>query len=208
MVNHEPEAHDDVELEVTNEENSTRDESELADEEARYSDKVRQQREKIRTLEQEKKQLQDEVQRTRADFLNAKRRLEEERARDHIRHQKAHGDRLLPLCDSFQMAMQDTEAWEKTDPSWRKGVEAIHAQLQQILNAYGVHAIDPVGDAFDPIRHEAVSTEPVEQADQHDTVVAVLQRGYELRLPDEGTELIRPARVVTGVYHEPNTDTD
>lgn len=197
MVNHEPEEKD-IDLEVTNDSNPDSDITELVEEEARSDDKIKQQRQKITTLEQEKQALQDELQRNRADFLNAKRRLEEERARDRVRFQKEHVERLLPLCDSFQMAMQDTEAWEKTDSSWRKGVEAIHAQLQQILQSYDVRALDPVGDTFDPLRHEAVGTEPVRDTSQHDTVVSVLQRGYEMTLPDGSTELIRPARVTTG----------
>lgn len=201
MVNHEPEEQD-IDVDVTNDENTDNDATELVDEEARSADKIKQQRQKIAALEQDKQALQDELQRNRADFLNAKRRLEEERARDRIRFQKEHVERLLPLCDSFQMAMQDTEAWEKTDSSWRKGVEGIHTQLQQILQSYGVQALDPVGDTFDPVRHEAVGTEPVTDEREHDTVISVLQRGYEMTLPDGTTELIRPARVTTGTIEE------
>lgn len=201
MVNEHNEEHD-VDLEVTNEENPEIEESELVEEEARSSDKLKQQREKIAALNEEKQALQDELQRTKADFLNAKRRLEEEKVRDRQRTKVQFVEDLLPLCDSFQMAMQDKEAWEKADEAWRKGVEGIHGQLQRILNDYGVRAVDPVGEPFDPQQHEAIGTEVVDDAAKQDTIVSVVQRGYEMQTGGETTTLIRPARVTTGVLEQ------
>ena len=140
----------------------------------------------------------DDLQRSRADFLNARKRLEEERARDHIRQRKAHVEELLPLCDSFEMAMSNKEAWEKTDEIWRKGIEGINNQLMRLLESYDVKVIDPKGTSFDPYRDEAVGTEVVEDEKLVDTIVTVLQRGYELQV-DDTTEVIRHARVTTGV---------
>jgi molecular chaperone GrpE len=99
------------------------------------------------------------------------------------------------------MAMSDTEAWEKADSSWRKGIEGIHAQLQNILKDAGVSALNPVGEPFDPNKHEAVGTEEVTDKKLDDTVVSVMQNGYEITL-DGKTEIIRPARVTTGAYTE------
>ena len=96
------------------------------------------------------------------------------------------------------MAMNNTEVWEKADKSWRVGVEGINMQLMNILNSYGVKAVDPTGDAFDPQKHEAVGTEEVTDKKLVDKVVSVIQRGYEMTQDGE-THLIRPARVTTGI---------
>src|SRR5690606_18894440 len=119
-----------------------------------------------------KRQLRDELQRARADFLNAKRRIEEERAHDRLRSKKQHIEELLPLCDSFHMAMNDKETWEKADKAWRTGIEGIYALLLRILKEAGVQVIDPLGEAFDPNKHEAVGTEVVNDKKMEDTVVS------------------------------------
>jgi molecular chaperone GrpE len=191
----------DVEIETTNDENIELEEAELVDEEEKSNDKIKKLREKLNRAEEEKKQLQDDLQRARADFLNARKRLEEERARDRIRHRKEHVEELLPLCDSFDMAMSNTEVWEKADPVWRKGIEGINNQLLRLLNSYGVKAIEPKGEPFDPHRDEAVGTEVVEDEKLVDTVVSVLQRGYEIQVGD-ATEVIRHARVTTGTLKD------
>lgn len=189
----------DIEIDVTNEENSDTEELELEEIEGRKDDKIKQLRHKLEAAEEEKRQSQDELQRAKADFLNAKRRIEEERSNDRLRNQKQHIEELLPLCDSFHMAISNKEAWEKADKSWRVGIEGIYAQLMRILKDAGVEVIDPTGEPFDPTKHEAVGTEPVNDKKLEDTVVSVLQYGYEITL-DGKTELIRPARVTTASY--------
>tara|TARA_B100000508_G_scaffold137372_1_gene131818 strand:- start:3952 stop:4551 length:600 start_codon:yes stop_codon:yes gene_type:complete len=196
MVNKENET-DDIELEVTNEEQSEIEDSELVDVEEKSGDKIKKQKGTIDRLKEEKKQLQDELQRAKAEFLNARKRLDEERSRDRVRYKMQHVEELLPLCDSFQMAMSDQEAWERADEAWRKGVEGIHTQLKRLLDSYSVVEVDPIGETFDPHKHEAIGTEPVEDKKLQDTVVTVVQKGYEIKM-GETTELIRPARVTTG----------
>lgn len=174
---------------------------ELEDEEELSGAKLKQLRQKLQKTDEEKRDLMETMQRERADFLNARKRLEGERGLDKLRHTKRHIEALLPLCDSFEMALRDKEAWEKADASWRKGIEGIHTQLKRLLESYHVTAIGTEGEAFNPHKHEAIGTSPVTDKKQHDTIVAVLQRGYEISL--EGTtEVIRPARVTTGEYTE------
>jgi molecular chaperone GrpE len=189
----------DVELDVTMDKNTDTEDIELEDIEDRAADKLKKLRTKLETASEDKQKLQDELQRTKADFLNARRRLEEDRARDRIRAKKQHVEELLPIFDSFQLAMSDTEAWEKADSSWRKGIEGIHAQFMNLMKGYGVTALNPVGEPFDPTRHEAVGTEAVTDKKLDDTVVSVMQHGYEITL-NGTTETIRPARVTIGQF--------
>lgn len=187
----------EITLEINNDTDEAIPDTELVEEEHQTADKIKQLREKLARCDEEKRQVLEDSQRIKADFLNAKRRLEEDRQRDLIRIKKRHIEELLPLCDSFEMAMKDKDAWEKADEAWRKGIEGINAQLMRILTDYGVLTIDPLGQSFDPYRAEAVGTEVVVSDKQHDTVVAVVQRGYEI-VVDGNKEVIRPARVIIG----------
>jgi molecular chaperone GrpE len=200
MVNIDNE-NDDIEVEITNDEDSEFEDSELEDEEATSKDKQKQLREKLAKCEEEKKKILDESQLTKADFLNARKRLEEDRIRDRVRNRISHMEELLPLCDSFQMAMNDKEAWGKADETWRKGIEGIHSQLIRILDSHGVKSVSPEGEAFDPYKHEAIGTEEVEDKEKQDVVISVVQLGYEITA-GEKTEMIRPARVTTGTLKE------
>lgn len=189
------------EIDFTDPENTNTEEPELEDIEEAEAGKIKKMRDKLTKCEEEKKQILDDSQRDKADFLNARKRLEEERINDRLRYKKQHVMELLPLCDSFQMAMSDTEAWEKADKNWRTGVEGINTQLLKILDSYNVKSVDPVGEDFDPYKHEAIGTEEVEDKKKHDKVVTVIQRGYEMTQGDT-TETIRPARVTTGIIKE------
>lgn len=149
--------------------------------------------------------MTEERQRERAEFLNAKKRLELQQQTTRERDTDAFVARLLPLCDSFHVAMSNQAAWDAIDESWRKGVEAIHQQLQRILGEYNVAAIDPQGESFDPERHEAVETIPVTEPAAADTVQKVIQLGYVRQVAEE-TRILRPARVGIGVAADPDTD--
>jgi len=197
MVNYDNEK-EDINLETTNDASVENEEPELADIEETSSDKIKKIRAKLARCEEEKKNILDESQRAKADFLNARRRLDEERVRDRIRSQIGHVEELLPLCDSFEMAMNDKEIWEKADEAWRKGIEGIQSQLNRILSNNNVVEISPQGEPFNPHQHEAVGTEEVTDKNLQDVVISVVQKGYELKMGDK-TELIRPARVTTGI---------
>jgi len=199
MVNMNENEHEEFE-EVTDEMTDTT-EPELEEIEELSNNKLKDLREKIARLDTEKKELLEETQRAKAEFLNARRRLEEERVTDRLRSKKQHAEELLPLCDSFQMAMGNTEVWEKADKAWRTGIEGINMQLMNILSSYGVTAVEPIGEPFDPYKHEAVGTEVVDDEKLQDTVVSVLQRGYEIT-QNGTTDMIRPARVTTGMINE------
>jgi molecular chaperone GrpE len=162
---------------------------------------MKQLRQKLARLEEEKKQILEDAAREKADFMNARKRLETERAQDKVRYTKKHIEALLPLADSFEMARTNKEAWEKADESWRKGIEGIHTQLQQLLESYGVTEIEANGDDFDPYKHEAIGMVPVTDKELDHKVINVLQRGYEIKV-GATMEVIRPARVTTGEYSE------
>jgi molecular chaperone GrpE len=193
----ENEAELDIDLESTNEDNFV--ETELEDTEATTSNKLQTLKAKLKACETEKMENLEQVQRAKADFLNARKRLEEERLRDRERMIESHVEELIPLYDSFTMAMSNKVAWEAIDKNWRVGVEGIFAQLQGMFASYNVTIDVPVGKPFDPQKHDALKNEEVTDATQHDTILNVVQAGF-IRKGSTGDSIIRPARVIVGTF--------
>jgi molecular chaperone GrpE len=162
-------------------------EMEAGEEEASYSKKIKDLRDKLVTCEEEKRQHLEDLSRARADFLNSKKRNEEQLVRDRERITERHIENLLPLADSFEMAMRDP-AWAAADPKWRAGIEGIHTQLMNILKSNNVEVLDPLGKEFDPYEHEALM-----DTGNGSTVSNVIQRGYKI-----GDRVLRPAKVAVG----------
>ncbi len=164
-------------------------------------DTVKDLREKLKKALAEKQEYLEGWQRSKADFVNARKREEESRA-ELVKF--ANEDlifELLPALDSFTMAFANKEAWEKADKNWRQGVEYIYAQLMSALERSGLKSFDPKGEKLDPFKHTAISTVPVADQAQEHTVVEVVQKGYTLR-----DKVIRPAQVKVGEYSAPSSD--
>lgn len=194
----ENEIQEDIEL-STDEISEPVAETEIEEAEENTNGKIKKLREKLKVCEQQKMKHLEELQRTKADYLNSKRRLEEERVRDKERAVNQQIEKLLPLCDSFHMAMHNKEAWDAIDPVWRKGVEGIHNQLQNILESYGVTQLTPEGEEFDPQKHEAMSNVPTKNKEAHGKIMQVIQNGF-VRTVNGNEELLRPARVTVGEF--------
>lgn len=173
------------------------DEVELDEEEGNLKDKITTLRTKLRACEEEKRAHLEELQRTRADFLNSRKRLEEQLERDKERATDKLLLELLTLVDSFDTASADKTLWDSIDERWRTGVEAIHANLLSILKRNNIETLDPTGQPFNPEEHEAVSSVPVEDDAQIDIVQAVLQKGFKRK-----DTIIRPARVTVGTKEQ------
>ncbi len=154
----------------------------LEDEEARSTDKIKQLQAKLKESESARAALQEDLQRAKAEFLNAKKRLLEQQTVDLERAADKHLEAILSLADSFEMAMK-SPTWSTADEVWRKGVEGIYTQLTGIIKNAGLTTIDPTGAAFDPHEHEALMGEG-------ETVSEVYQKGYK-----RGETVFRPAKV-------------
>ncbi len=199
MDTNEQEAELDIDLEPTGDDHTV--EPELEDSEATSNNKLKDLRTKLKACEAEKMEHLEQVQRAKADFLNARKRLEEDRVRDKERMVEKHVEELIPLYDSFAMAMSNKAAWEAIDTNWRIGVEGIFAQLQGLFASYNVTIDVPTGKAFNPELHEALSNQAVTEASQHDVILQVVQAGF-VRNGSTGTITIRPARVIVGTFTE------
>ncbi|HEV2454303.1 MAG TPA: nucleotide exchange factor GrpE [Verrucomicrobiae bacterium] len=133
----------------------------------------------------------DRLLRTTADFDNFKKRAARERTEAVQFANSSLLQKLLPVMDSFEMALAAVQtAKDETSSSLKAGIVMVQSQLKGILAEAGLEEIDATGKEFDPAQHEAVS-----QQDSNDVpegrVVQQIRKGYKLR-----ERLLRPAAVV------------
>ncbi len=152
-------------------------------------------KEELKKCSGERKEYLEGWQRAKADYLNGKKRFEEEKLQTRAYAQISFIENLLPLCDSFDSAIEHGNTESGEDNVWKTGLSQIHGQLQSLLKKYDVTPIDALGKTFNPHEHEALSSQPVTDTALHDTVVTVLQKGYK-----QGETLIRPAKVIIGTH--------
>jgi molecular chaperone GrpE len=161
------------------------------------AEQVRKVREQLKACQKERQEYLDGWQRTKADFINAKKREEEERG-EFVKFSKRELIKeLLPALDSFHTAFGNKEAWEKVDLNWRMGVQYIYSQLLGALEKHGITLIDPkVGELFDPAKHASIESVPTKNTAEDHTVRVVVQKGYALH-----GKILEPAKVKIGEYH-------
>jgi len=180
---------------VVIESDDTLDDSVIGEE--NMAETIKKLRERLKKTTEEKQEYLTGWQRAKADFINARKRDEEER-RDFIKYANERLiEDLIPVLGSFEMAMGNKEAWEKADKNWRIGVEYIYSQLRKVLADSGLEEIDPIGKPFDHNRDEAASYEPVDDKKQDHIVTQVIQKGYILN-----GKVLRPPKVKVGEYKE------
>ncbi|MGV3708012.1 MAG: nucleotide exchange factor GrpE [Gemmatimonas sp.] len=141
-------------------------------------------------LQQQLEAAKDKHLRLAAEYDNFRRRAAKERQEAGWR---AQGDLVRGLID----CMDDISRFAHVDPATVdsktivEGVQMVERKMLKSLAGHGLETIDPLGQKFDPTRHEAVSTAPAASAEEDDTVAAVFQVGYVIN-----GHLLRPARVV------------
>lgn len=144
----------------------------------------------LKQAQKEKQEYLTGWQKERADFANYKKGEDDRRGMVSESMRERILSRFLSVMDSFNMAFANKEAWEKVDPSWRKGVEYIYSQFNGVFEEYGVKAVGIEGEPFDPNIHESIDMVATDKKEQDHTVANVIQKGYKL-----GDRVIRPARV-------------
>jgi molecular chaperone GrpE len=127
-------------------------------------------------LKRERDDMYDRLLRKTAEFDNYRKRVERERREQADRAVLAVLEDLLGVVDDFDLALDTPES---DSASYRKGIELIHAKLQEVLRRQGVKPIDALGTDFDPKLHEAVMQEP-SSTHRDNEVTSVLRKGYML----------------------------
>jgi molecular chaperone GrpE len=142
--------------------------------------------------QRERDEYLDLAKRTKADFENFRKRMTAEVQASAARGKGELLREVVPVLDDLERAIQaaglDPEG--DSEDGLAHGVLLVFRSLRDSLSRNGVEAVNPKGERFNPMVHEALSTQPVEGVESG-TVVEVLQKGYRL-----GEQLVRPARVV------------
>ena len=134
----------------------------------------------------------DRLSRLQADWENYRRRTERDRVTERERACEGLVKDLLPAIDDLERAIQHAQASAEGNEVAQQladGVSAVHEKVVSVLERQGVEVIDPAGQPFNPMDHQAVGR--VENADEYDETVAdVYRKGYRM-----GGKVVRPAMV-------------
>lgn len=149
-------------------------------------EKAEPQKKKVNLKDTKIEELTELLQRVQADFENYKKQIEKEKAEFVKYVTEKLIVKLLPVLDSFEIALKNTDDKEK----FVKGVELIFSQLYSTLEQEGLKPIKAVGEHFDPYRHEVLMKE---KSEKEDVILEELQKGYTLN-----GKVIRHSKVKIG----------
>jgi molecular chaperone GrpE len=140
----------------------------------------------LRAAEQKAAELQDAWLRAKAEAENIRRRAQDDISKASKFAAEKFATAMLPVKDSLEAALATENA---TLESLKQGVDLTLKQLQSAFQSAHVAEANPVGEKFDPNKHQAISA--IEAEGEPNTVITVLQKGYLLN-----ERVIRPALVV------------
>lgn len=155
-------------------------------------------RDKLAAAVKEKQEYLEGWQRTRADFANYKREeagLSQERE---ARIKAELAESIIPSLDAFQMALK-SPSFQDGNAEWKKGMQALYTGLVNSLSGIGIKSFSPMGEKFDPHKHEALREVETKDESKDHTVEGVERSGYSI-----GDRIIRPAQVSVYTYKQTN----
>ena len=143
----------------------------------------------------------DRALRIAAEMENLRRRAAQDVEKAHKFALEKFAGELLPVIDSLERALELADRDNETLKPMMEGVELTLRAMLTTVGKFGVEQVNPMGDAFDPNRHQAISM--VENGNvAPNSVMAVMQKGYELN-----GRVIRPAMVMVARAPAASVDT-
>lgn len=128
----------------------------------------------------------DAFLRAKAEADNTRRRAAEDVTKAHKFGVEKFADALLAVKDSLDAALATENS---SIEAFKTGVELTARQLGNVFEKFSITEINPLGEKFDPTRHQAIST--VEAGGEPNTVVTVAQKGFLIH-----DRVLRPALVI------------
>lgn len=130
-------------------------------------------------LEQQVTELTVDLQRTRADFENYRKRMEAEKTAAIETGKSSAILRLLPVVDTIERAIAHAPS-DIADHAWVKGIAGIEKNLTSSLASLNLKKIDATpGTPFDPELHDAIQMDEDAEGEQ-EVIAEQLQAGYAL----------------------------
>ncbi|MFH0256194.1 nucleotide exchange factor GrpE [Vibrio rumoiensis] len=144
----------------------------------------------LHAAEAQVKEQQDSVLRAKAEVENMRRRSEQEIGKAHKYALKKFAEELLPVIDNLERALQAANPEDEAVKPILEGVDMTHKSFVDTVAKFGLEAINPEGEAFNPELHQAIG---IQESPDHEsnTVMIVMQKGYQLN-----GRVIRPAMVM------------
>jgi len=157
---------------------------------AESNDPIEKLESELQTARLEAVEARQDMLRMQADMENLRKRLVREHEKSRLRTLERFMGDLLPVRDSLERGLEAANDPAATVEALTEGKQLIMKMLTKAMGDHGLQTIDPIGEAFDPEKHEAMT---MLTSDKHDenTVIDVLEKGYQLH-----DRLIRPAKVV------------
>jgi molecular chaperone GrpE len=148
----------------------------------------------VETLITENADLKDKLLRNMAEMENMRRRAEREKAEATLYAATNFARDVLPVSDNLARALEFMGEEERASASQAlknllEGVELTQRELQNSLSKHNITRIEPLGEKFDPNKHQAMFEVPDPEA-INGTVIQVVQPGYLI-----GERVLRPAMV-------------
>lgn len=159
----------------------------MADKEELEKEKMKnEEKDELQEKQQELDELTDRYKRILAEFENHKKRSQKEREGLYNSILGDIVEIILPILDNLENAVKV----ETTDENYKKGVELVLKQFQDVLKSKGVEEIKALGETFDPELHEAVSSVQDDSKGEKE-IVQEYRKGYKI-----GHKVIRHSMVV------------
>ncbi len=155
---------------------------------------------RIEEAESAVRKHQDDMLRLQAEMQNLRRRTEQDVEKAHKYGQERLVTELVGVIDNLERALEaaseekdnksDDARHEEKLKAIREGVELTLKSFLDCFRKFNIEPIDPLGEPFDPQKHEAMATVQNDDVEPN-TVTAVMQKGYLLH-----GRVVRPAMVM------------
>jgi molecular chaperone GrpE len=139
--------------------------------------------------------LKQQLLRTQADFVNFRRRVEQEREQQARLATWTVVQDIVPILDNLDLTLANMPDSVRSLP-WTEGLLLVDRQLRATLERQGLRPIDAVGTIFDPTLHDAIMHEESSEHTDNE-IIAELRRGYMLN-----DKVVRPTLVKVAKHVE------
>ena len=144
----------------------------------------------IADLQTKYDEMEDRYLRAEAEMQNMTKRFKNEQAQLLKYEGQKLATEILPVMDNLNRALQ-IEVEDEASAQLKHGIEMVAKDMEKALKDNEITKIEALNQPFDPTKHQAVKSVPVEKGQKAETVVEVYQDGYMLK-----DRVLRPAMVV------------
>lgn len=184
-------------------EETGKEEEYFAGEENFESIEIEEAKKKIKVLREDLKKCNAEKieyltgwQRSKADYINAKKN--EEKTREEILNYQAEKmlREFVEIADVFDEIFKNN-GYKNINENFRQGIIATYNKLIKLFDKHSVSSFVSAGQNFNPEKHEALAVEETDEKEKDNIVLEEFQKGYNIH-----DKILRPAKVKVGIYKE------